>query len=413
LRNEQKQYVARLLERASVQALPRWLGAGGRHGIGHVEPGIGADPAGNRPSGGMTTANRALRRRWWLRLHRWLGLTLGGVLLVCALTGTLLVAAAPLDRALHPELFTVPGPGTGALAPLLQPLRAEFGAYAALRLRPPRQPGESLQVLVSGPWRGTVYLDAATGRELGRRGRDEGFFNLLFELHSRLLLEQDTGRAVLALVALACVAMLLTGAVLWWPARWRHAWTVKTRHGLTRALFDLHRVAGATLGLLVLVAVATGAYMAWKPLSGWVTAWAGQEPLRPPKVVPAPAGAATLDLDAAVARAQTLFPGSELGFVQLPPGLAPVRVRLRLPDDPHPNGQTSVWLHPQTGQVLAAQAWSRLDAGAKAYSFIYPLHTGELGGPATLAATTVAGLALSGYGLSGLWLWWRRRRGLR
>ncbi len=357
---------------------------------------------------------RPSSRRWWLPLHRWVGLTLGSVLLLCAITGSLLVVARPLDRSLHPELFSARSSGIGSLTPLLQPLRAEFGADAGLRLRPPHQPGESLQVLVSGPsWRGTVYLDAATGRELGRRGRDEGFFNQLFELHSRLFLEQDTGRAVLALAALAYVAMLLTGAVLWWPARWRHAWTVKTRHGLTRALFDLHRVAGATLGLLVLVAVATGAYMAWKPLSGWVTGWAGQEPLRPPKVVPAPAGTAALDLDAAVARAQALFPGSELGFVQLAPGLAPVRVRLRLADDPHPNGQTSVWLHPQTGEVLSTQVWSQLDTGAKAYSFIYPLHTGELGGAATLAATTVAGLALVGYGLSGLWLWWRRRRGLR
>jgi uncharacterized iron-regulated membrane protein len=40
---------------------------------------------------------------------------------------------------------------------------------------------------------------------------------------------------------------------------------------------------------------------------------------------------------------------------------------------------------------------------------IYPLHTGVLGGPAHEAVTALLGLVLGGLGLSGVWLWWRRR----
>jgi uncharacterized iron-regulated membrane protein len=40
---------------------------------------------------------------------------------------------------------------------------------------------------------------------------------------------------------------------------------------------------------------------------------------------------------------------------------------------------------------------------------IYPLHTGELGGPLHETLTALLGLALGGLGLSGGWLWWRRR----
>lgn len=100
---------------------------------------------------------------------------------------------------------------------------------------------------------------------------------MLFELHSSLC-AGDTARAVLALAALAYVAMLLSGLVLWWPRRRRQAFAVRTRSGTTVALLDLHRVAGAALRLLVLVSVVTGAYLAWRPIAGWVTTASGQSP---------------------------------------------------------------------------------------------------------------------------------------
>lgn len=355
---------------------------------------------------------RLTLRRCWLVAHRWLGLTLGLLLTLVAVTGSLLVVAGPLDEALHPQLFHAAGGANQALDPVLQRLRAEFGPQAGITLRPPRAPDESLHAIVRGPWEGTVYFDPATAQELGRRGTTEGFSNLLFELHSSLL-AGDVGKAVLAAAALAYAVMLVSGLVLWWPARWRHAWTVKTSAGLTRALFDLHRVAGTLLGLLVLVAVASGAYMAWRPLSGWVTSLSGDSPVRPPTVQPRP-GATPLSLDAAVATARQQLPEGFVGYVQVPvQANAPIRVRLRLPDDPHPNGLSSVWLHPGSGEVLAVHRWSQLDLGAKGYSFIYPLHIGELGGSAMLAATLIAGVSLAGFGVSGVWLWWRRRQGAR
>ncbi|WP_431510795.1 PepSY-associated TM helix domain-containing protein [Variovorax sp. DAIF25] len=358
---------------------------------------------------------RASLRRLWLKIHRWVGLTLGPILAVTALLGAALVVGQPLDRQAHPELFVARTAGDATatrlpLEPLRQRLLAEFGPDTNLTLRPPRQPGDSYWVLVRGSWDGTVYLDPFTGAEQGRRGTQEGAYNLIYKIHNSLLLD-STGKGILAFVALSYLVLLVTGLVLWWPTRWPPSLRIVLNRGLLRGLFDLHRTGGAVLGLLIAVSVATGAYMAWRPLGDFISAAMGQKPVKPPTIAKGSAHGPRLPLDELVARAQQVHPGQPIGYVAVP-GKAdrPVRVRFKLPDDPHPNGISSAWLHPVTGEVLAARKWQELDAGNGSVAVIFPLHTGELGGVVHEIVTALLGLALGGLGFSGIWLWWRRRR---
>lgn len=363
-------------------------------------------------------------RRVWMWLHRWTGLTLGLLLSAAALLGTAMTVLRPLDEAMHPELFRAPvsaaqspdASAADASASPLETLRGrvaeEFGPKSTMTIRPPREDGESLRVMVRGPaWEGTIYLDPVTVRELGRRGEAEGLANVVFELHSALLLG-DTGKATLAFTALAYLALLVTGLILWWPmnaAQWKHAFKLKLDKGATRSLFDLHRFAGAVLGLLVAVAVASGAWMAYRPIGGWVNALVGEAAPKPPKV-----GKDHGDrqpLDAMVADARSRWPGAQLGFIQL--GTAdtrPVRLRFKLDGEPHPNGLSSIWVHPVDGHVLAQQRWDQLDLAGRSTAWIYPLHAGELFGVANRVITGALGLVLFGMGFTGVWLWWRRRK---
>jgi len=362
----------------------------------------------------------------WLRVHRWLALSAGWVLIFSGLSGAALVVTPALDRWANPQLFEArseaqsdvhsamtPAQATVPLDSILRSVRKEFGDGANLVLRPARSPGETLQVRVRGSWRGTVYLDPATGAEQGRRGDTEGAANVLFKLHSALYLD-GTGKAILAWVALAYLFLLITGLILWWPRHWAKGWNIALDRGLLRSLFDLHRVGGATLGLLIAVSVATGAYMAWRPLGAAVTWLSGATPVKAPTLptlADEPAGGSPWTLDQLAARAAAQFPDAPpIGYIVVPPhGNAPTRFRMMLADDPHPNGMSSVWIDPRTAQVLAVQRWNELDPGARATAVIYPLHTGELGGAALETAVAIGGLALGGLGISGAWLWWRRR----
>ncbi|MEN5167455.1 PepSY-associated TM helix domain-containing protein [Achromobacter kerstersii] len=195
----------------------------------------------------------------WLRVHRWLALSAGWVLIFSGLSGAALVVTPALDRWANPQLFEVrpeaqsdvrseaqsdirseaqshvrpeassdvrsaiaPAQAPVALDTVLGRVRKEFGDGANLVFRPARNPGETLQVRVRGSWRGTLYLDPATGAEQGRRGDAEGAANVLFKLHSALYLD-GTGKAILAWVALAYLFLLITGLILWWPRHWAKA----------------------------------------------------------------------------------------------------------------------------------------------------------------------------------------------
>jgi len=355
-------------------------------------------------------------RRAWLTAHRWFALGLGWVLVLSGLTGALLVVAQPLDRQLHPELFhartteTVPGSVPASLQQALERFQVQFARGSTFSFRPAQAAGETTELRVAGPWKGSVYLDPATGLEQGRRGSDEGALNLLFTLHSSLWL-QSTGKAVLACVALIYACLLLSGLILWWPRRWPPVWKPEVRKDLLRALFDLHRLGGAMLGLLILVSVSTGAYMAWRPLGSAINAVSGSTAVKPPTLPAHPSDAPVASLDVLAASARQAWPDATLAVLPVPTDARhPLRVRLRTADEPHPYGVSPVWLDPVTGKLLAKRRWNEMDPGSGAVAVIFPLHTGMLGGPLHQVFVALIGLSLAGLGGSGLWLWWRRRK---
>jgi len=356
----------------------------------------------------------ARARRLWLRAHRWTALGLGWVLILSGLSGALLVVAQPVQKWLRADLFvsrTVPVPGQpfAPLQPVLEGLRHQFGPKAALAFNPPKQPHDSLEVMVRSAWRGSVYFDPYTGLEQGRLGESEGLVNVLFKLHSSLLM-QSTGKALLAWVALCYVALLVTGLVLWWPRHWPPALKLELRKGLLRGLFDVHRTGGALLGGLILMSVVTGAYMAWRPIGG-VLNWAAGHPAETAPRRVAGSSSAMASLDQILASAQAAWPGGRVSRIPIPTDPhSLMRVRFKLPDDPHPNGLTVAWIDPVTAGLVKQVRWDALDPGTAATAVIYPLHTGVLGGLALEILVACSGLVLSCLGISGLWLWWRRRQ---
>ena len=240
-------------------------------------------------------------RRIWLACHRWIAVGAGWILAGVGLTGAFLVVAPAVDHWAHPQLFNAEGALPSSRHPdaywktLRQRLIGEFGRKAALPMRPPRTPGKTLRVVVRSSWSGTLYLNPVTGIEQGRRSEEDDLPGFVFRLHNCLLL-QETGKAILAWIAIAYLLLLISGLAVWWPTRWPPSFRIAFNRGLLRALFDMHRVGGAVLGLFIAISVATGAYMAWRPIGQFVSALNGDQVIKPPSVAVSDARPVTLDL---------------------------------------------------------------------------------------------------------------------
>jgi uncharacterized iron-regulated membrane protein len=129
----------------------------------------------------------------------------------------------------------------------------------------------------------------------------------------------------------------------------------------------------------------------------------------PPPKVDAGEAASPAPLSTIVRNADAALPGGRVSIVPMPAKTdRPLRVRKRLDDEVHPNGLSLVWLHPQTGAVLARTAWRDADVATRVLEYFYPLHAGELGGVAHKVLIALCGAALFFFGVSGVWLWWKR-----
>jgi uncharacterized iron-regulated membrane protein len=375
----------------------------------------------------MTPARRLL-----LAAHRWLGLLLALPLAAVALSGGLLAAGKPVDAWMNRHLFHAAAPapsaagGTLAIDAAHAELSERYGPQAGFTLRLPQEPHESLRVFVRAEhFSGMAFYDPASGRWLGQRGDTEGWWPWLFELHSNALIG-DRGKAILSIVAAAALLLAVLGAVLWWPRQGGNAFGVVWRAPALRRWRDLHRVGGALVLPLLLAVLMSGVYMSWTPIRAWISQAAGEPPVKPPRLPAAPAaegagagaGAAAgagagaakaAPLSALVAAALAPWPEGRVVYVMLRSG-QPVRVRVKLPHDPHPNGLSSTWFDPRDGHELARVRVDELDTGQRWVSWIYPLHSAQLVGPAQrLVWALVSGVLLALAG-SGIWLWWRRRR---
>ncbi|MGZ8916159.1 MAG: PepSY-associated TM helix domain-containing protein [Methylobacter sp.] len=222
------------------------------------------------------------RRKNWLGVHTWLGLSLGLLLSIYGITGSILVFHEEIDEWLNSELLTVKAPEPSAvyqsLAAIFEagrkamPAQAKhvFATYprnaeAAFRLRYTVAAADGTAEI----W--TVAVDPYTAKVTGKRLQDRSdsfipktFIDFMFKLHYALLItSHDVSTVVVGLSGALLIISVLTGVIVWWPltGRWRQALTIKYKASAERLHYDLHKTAGFYTALVMLPVLFSGVYM--------------------------------------------------------------------------------------------------------------------------------------------------------
>jgi uncharacterized iron-regulated membrane protein len=88
-------------------------------------------------------------------------------------------------------------------------------------------------------------------------------------------------------------------------------------------------------------------------------------------------------------------------------------VYLRRDDDIHRQGDTLVWVHPTSGEILLERSSRNRSSGESFMHWLFPLHSGTAFGLPGRIAMCVTGGAPFVLVMTGLWVWSRKRRSER
>ncbi|PKM10177.1 MAG: peptidase [Gammaproteobacteria bacterium HGW-Gammaproteobacteria-3] len=394
------------------------------------EPSFAAEPTHNRLS------RLKSRRKCWLDVHLCLGLTLGLLLAVYGVTGSILVFHAEIDELLNAELLTVTPPERD---PLYQPLADIFAAGQAAAPKDakhtfanyPRNAEAVFRLDYSTSNHGKteswqVYVNPYTAQMTGTRLMNTSDsllpltfigFVFVFELHYALLIKDEISTVVVGVSAALLIISVLTGLILWWPltGRWLQALTLKRKASSERLNYDLHKTFGFYTAIILLPVLFSGIYMVlpqnvvpvlelFSPVT--YRYWFRSTPN--PEVQ-------ALKMDEAVARANRLYPKGRpdwiYGIYGADEQTATYTVCKNDVDRPGSWLQrVCVVLDQYTGQTLDIDDPAVGTAGEVFTHWQWPLHSGQAFGMTGRILVFLSGLACPVLFVTGVIRWLQKRR---
>ncbi|HEY1131377.1 MAG TPA: PepSY domain-containing protein [Roseateles sp.] len=358
-----------------------------------------------------------------LKLHLWLGLSVGALFVLLGLTGSALVFYEGLDAGLNPEVrvaSTAPAPGWDAqvwdraLATVRSRWPERTGAWRfeatgepgalAVRYQPPGGGHHGLRVMVWLSPDGTQVLrEAEWGRYL---------MTWLYDLHMELLLHAP-GRAFIGWAGLVMAALLLSGLWAWWPrGSLAKALHFKREAVRSRRLRDIHKLAGLIALPLLLMLVVTGVMLALPDESNAVLASTVGAPTKTPQVRSLAGAGVQVPLAQALATAHAAFPRARLAWVEAPgPGSGVILVRLQQPSDPSYRFPHSyAYVDQYSGELLATRDRDGFNTASIVINWLHPLHDGSVGGIGLRVLLAFSGLVPAMLFVTGVWRWRCRAR---
>jgi uncharacterized iron-regulated membrane protein len=340
-----------------------------------------------------------------LKLHRWTGLIVGIVVFIVAVTGSILVFEADLDRQIHrPLALVAPGPSRVSLESALAAVKEANPSAAVTGIAIPQEPTHTLLLTLKGTTT-AASIDPYSGRYLGTWDRAAGIPRWVHLLHTRLV-AGEAGEMFVGAVTALTFLMAVSGVVLWWP---RKVLGVKGGRPWRRVNFDLHNVLGFYSSLFLVFITLSGVIIAFEKYTDPLIMKLDSAPPPPAEVFSQPVpGGRRISLDDAVRIANEALPGAMATNVNVPtPGKTPFRLIMKFPEDRTPAGRSRVTIDQYSGRVLQVVSTRAMPVGSKILALKRSIHTGDLFGAPTQALAFVVSLALAGQVVTGFLIWWK------
>ena len=208
------------------------------------------------------------------QLHLWLGLTSGLIVVIMAATGCILAFEEELKHIVHPNRYFVENIGRKKLELSQLTEKAEKALPEGLKVKRVVMSSDPSRTYVfrtlkmdeeAWTYWGTylyyyrIYVDPYTGKVQEVEDAKKDFFEIVLDLHRRLLLGEKIGKTITGYSTLILAVILLSGLVIWYPRKMSKAmlkgmFFIKTSANWKRINYDVHNVLGfyAVIPLLLI-----------------------------------------------------------------------------------------------------------------------------------------------------------------
>jgi uncharacterized iron-regulated membrane protein len=224
-------------------------------------------------------------KKWSAKLHLWFGLSVGLIVFIVSLSGTMYVFKDEIQNQLRKDAIYVKAetitPQPLSIEVLKEKVSLEINEkFPISTVEIPLDKNKSYEFLYyekdKKAWNyfdeikinKLVYVNQYTGEILGVYNEKYDLFPILKSIHWSLLSKSDWGKYVVGIPVILFIILLITGIILWWPQNkkvrktrltfdWKNVKTWKRKN------YDLHNILGFYASFIALILSLSGIYFAY------------------------------------------------------------------------------------------------------------------------------------------------------
>lgn len=383
----------------------------------------------------MRKRNRTIK--YWIgRLHLWLGLASGIVVLIVSITGCLFVFQKEISEAIwRDKYFVIPPedilPWTPSLSGLQKKAQTVLGPDRPINsITTYRQSDRSweftayhlndtaLTYFGAVEYFQSVFINPYTGEVTGTRNYKYDFFSVVKYIHWSLLLNTKYGQPIVGWSTFIFVLLLITGLVLWWPKKWTRAirdrsFKIKWKASFKRVNYDLHNVPGFYSLIPALIISMTGMVWAFNWWEAVVYVAASGTTTPPARVNIKPVDSARADehpMSIAFREALQQLPEAQRLLMIPPAGKGGIIYAYGYKGRETYYGADALQFDGYSGRLLHRRNNSEKNRGERLIEMNYDIHVGAIGGLMGKIIAFIASLICASLPVTGFIIWWGKRR---
>ncbi|THD33733.1 MAG: PepSY domain-containing protein [Flavobacterium johnsoniae] len=371
-------------------------------------------------------------KHWIGKIHLWLGMASGSVVLLLSVTGCIYVFSVEITEALRKDIMYVSKTESAPIpiSKLWDDTQKKIGNNLKIsRVKVSNNPEKTwvfgcykknenaITYFGAIDYYKSVYVNPYSGEILAVYDEEMDFFNIVKFIHWSLLLEVGLGQQIVGWSTFIFVIMLITGIILWWPKnkaarkqRFKFQWKETTNW--RRKNYDIHNIFGFYIATIALIIAFTGMVWAFSWFQAAVYVAASGTTERPEVVtkeadknLPKISNA----MEAILEKTKLAYPDADAFSLRKPAdSLATMDVYVQQNENTYYVSH-EMRFDQKSGEILLNRNHSQKNFGEKLITANYDLHVGAILGIPGKIIAFIASFICGMLPVTGFLIWYGRK----